>query len=746
MGNKKKQRRSNSTSIKKKTGAGHDHSSIKPSVINGLYLKSKSTLAQYSTTLEILLLIIIIASGIMFRMEDLSTWKQNRQRAFFMDEPIHTTFDAWFYLNLSKDIMDDTYQPVDEKRGIPDSPLRPSPPPLISVAAALIAKYTSTSLSWVGAVLPTILGPLLAIPIFLIGRFYGGPITGFTAAFIALLYPYYIHRSNIGRFDTDCMNVTWATSAIYLFLRFGICKNLKKYLYFLLGIVVYILFLWWWDQTPAVVGAITFPPLVIALLFYYRAPKKELIIFISFLAAAVLIFLTIAGFDMPVKAAKSILSQFKYISKQSFDAFPNIGITISEQTKPSLEMILAYTTHNLFAFIFSLSGIICLFVKKTKEGLFLTSLIILSILAFTYANRFIIFLIPILAIGTGYSIKTLWDFRKNFAPLYLICPIIFILLVYPLLKANAAYTQWPKENGITVEAMDYVKNNTPENSILWAWWDHGYAITYWARRGTINDGSIHGGERTVYTAIPYSTNSYRLSANFMQFYVNRGINGIRLFYKYAGGSEEGLKILKKILDAGPEEARNIIDNLNLKSSPEFNGTEDWLVFFFPEKNKPVYFLVDNLLTKICYWWYWFGTWDVKTQDGIHPSYNLYYNIKSSGNMLHNNTGLKVDSNNGQLYTGNDRTYPLTHILRRTKTQVEKKEFNSTSKLGFEYVESSRYGAVMDTDMSESVFNKLFIRHNYPREYFKPLRLRAPYYQVWEVTGDTYRKNPGEKPE
>jgi len=162
---------------------------------------------------------------------------------------------AWFYLSLSKDIIDDTYHKIDEKRGIPDSPVRPSPPPLISVAAALIAKYTSMSLSWVGAVLPAVLGPLLAIPLFFIGRFYGGPITGFTAAFIALIYPYYIHRSNVGRFDTDCMNVTWVCSAVYLFLRFGVCQSLKRYLYFLSGIIVFFLFLWWWDQTPAVVAA-----------------------------------------------------------------------------------------------------------------------------------------------------------------------------------------------------------------------------------------------------------------------------------------------------------------------------------------------------------------------------------------------------------------------------------------------------------------------------------------------------------
>ena len=739
MGNKKKQRLKNS-STKTTPDSSEYIPSIKTSTFKDFESSIHTKLSPYKKYLEIIFLVLIIVSGIMFRLDDLNTWKQNRQRAFFNNEPIHTTFDAWFYLSLSKDILEKSYHKIDEKRGIPKSPERPSPPPLISVAAALIAKYTNISLSWVGALLPAILGPLLAIPIFLTGRFFGGPITGLTAALISLLYPYYIHRSNIGRFDTDCMNVIFATSAVYLFLRFGICQNFKRYIYFLFGLIVFILFLWWWDQTPAVVGAITFPPLIIALIFYYRAPKKELITFYSILAIGIVLIVAFTGIDMPLKAFKSIISQFRYISKQTFNEFPNIGITISEQSKPSLEMIVSYTSVNVLSFIFSVSGIILLFIKKTKESLFLVSLIILSILSVTYANRFIIFLIPLLAIGTGYSILTLWSFRKKFIALYLLCPVIFILMLLPLYTANSSYTQWPKENGITVEAMDYVKNNTPDDSILWAWWDHGYAITYWARRATINDGSIHGGERTVYNAIPYATDSYRLSANFMHFYVTHGKDGIRKFYDAVGNSSKGLKKLKEILDAGPANAREIIDSLNLNTSSELESTEDWLEFFFPENTRPVYILVDSLLTKIAYWWFWFGTWDIDKQEGIHPSFNLYYNIKRSNNIISNNSGLKIDSQNGILYSRDIGRYQLSHISQITNNKLNKKEFDINSRLGFEYIESYRFGALCDNNISESVFNKLFIRHSYQKDYFKPIRLRAPYYQIWEVTGDTYKRS------
>jgi len=188
VGNKKKQRLKNS-STKTTPDSSEYIPSIKTSTFKDFESSIHTKLSPYKKYLEIIFLVLIIVSGIMFRLDDLNTWKQNRQRAFFNNEPIHTTFDAWFYLSLSKDILEKSYHKIDEKRGIPKSPERPSPPPLISVAAALIAKYTNISLSWVGALLPAILGPLLAIPIFLIGRFFGGPITGLTAALICLSIP-----------------------------------------------------------------------------------------------------------------------------------------------------------------------------------------------------------------------------------------------------------------------------------------------------------------------------------------------------------------------------------------------------------------------------------------------------------------------------------------------------------------------------------------------------------------------------
>lgn len=679
----------------------------------------------------------IILFGASLRLDDLKDWKQLESRSFFNKQPLHTTFDAWFYLTLARDLLHGTYTPVDQWRGVPDSPPRPSPPPLISVIAAIIAKATTFSLSWIGAILPVLLGPLIAVPLYFLGRSYGGVWVGLVAALCSVCYPFYIYRSNIGRFDTDCLNVTFALWITYLCQRFAIDKTRKRYAYCVCTALVSGLFLWWWDQTPAAVAAITMTPMAIALLFFYRPPRREALIFYGILTAGAAAGLAAVGIHAPLAVVQDIWEHFLYISKDETSLFPNIGLTISEQSRASLDMVVSYTTGNVLIFCFALAGIITLFYRHLKQGAFLIVFIILSVFTFTYANRFLIFMIPLLALGTGMMLSVLWHLGRRFYPLYGICPLLVILFLVPMYQQNRSYTQWPKEFAPTVAGMDIARQKTPQDAVVWAWWDHGYALNYYAQRATVNDGSIHNGERTVYTAIPLAADSYQLSANFICFYVIRGIKGLKEFYGAANNSPSaGLRLVKEILAAGPKEARAIIERAQLNPTNTCKTTEDWLRFFFPANRRPVYLFLDNLLTKITYWWYWFGTWDIESQEGQHPFYAPYYNIHIRNDGITGSDGLKIDTTTGEAFL-EDRKIMLSYIGIRQRETLRPFSFGSSGRYRFEMVEQAGFGAIMDKDIAESVFNKLFIRLIFPDKYFRPIDIRMPHYQLWEVQGDIY---------
>ncbi|MFC1591140.1 STT3 domain-containing protein [Thermodesulfobacteriota bacterium] len=694
-----------------------------------------AVLRRNSRLLEIIIVIAIIASGIALRIEDLGQWRKYEQRAFFDSQPLHTTFDAWFYLSLAQDLVDGTYAKIDERRGVPECPRRPSPPPLISVLAAATVKATGYSMSWVGALLPAVLGPLLAIPLYLLGRLYGGPITGLFAALISLFYPFYIHRSNLGRFDTDCMIITFTAAATYLFFLFGTSTTWKRYCCFAGGLLTYGLFLWWWDQAPSAVTAICALPLLVALVVYYRPTLREGIIFYGLLAGAGAVYVALKGTDVPVRMAQALWLKFLYISKDASGEFPNIGDTISEQSRPSFELILAYTTKNILGFIFAAAGLLALFWFHFRKALFLISLISLSVASF-FANRFLLFLIPVLALGSGFALHMLWEQLRRFKPLgSIVCPVVAILLIWPLYSSNKEFIQWPKESGAIVAGMDVARKQTPPDAVVWAWWDHGYALTYYARRATVNDGSIHSGERTVYTAIPFATDSFRMAANFMQFYVIRGMSGMQQIYRAAGDKSRGLELAKNILAAGPEDGRLLIRKAGLAPSANLKTEDDWLRFLFPAEKRPVYLFLDRLLTKIVGWWFYFGDWNIASQSGTKPIFRPYYSVRNQGNRLVGSDGLNIDLDKGLLVMGK-RAAMLSGTAVRKARRLQKQEYPQKG-YRFEWFEQARFGALMDERVAETVFNKLFVRHIYPKKYFAPVQLSSPIFQLWEVHGDSF---------
>jgi len=693
-----------------------------------------AVLSGHRVLIESIVIAVIIVLGILIRLEDIRAWRTYAGSTFYENKPLHTTFDAYFYLSLAKDIVDGTYAPVDEKRGVPDSPPRPTPPPLLSAITAVIAKITPWHLSWIAAVLPAIFGPLIVLPLYLFGRALAGPVCGTVSSLMAVLYPFYVYRSNLGRFDTDCLNITFALGAAYLFLRFGTGTTLWRYAWAAAGFVLYGFFLWWWDQSPSAVTAITVLPFIVALALYYRPGRREALVFGSLLAAAVVCLLAIKGPGAVFLIFKKIFLEYLYISKDASGDFPNIGVTISEQTRPSFESVVSYTSVNVLSFLVSVAGIGLMVWMCPRQTLMLGSLIVLSILAFTYANRFLLFFIPVIALGAGFMVSWLWGLRQRFVALYLIVPLLCVGMTLPLISENLQSVQWPKEPASIVAGMDAAHKKTPPDAVIWAWWDHGYALTYFARRATVNDGSIHSGERTVYTAIPYATDSFRYAANFMHFYVVRGIPGIQKLCNAAGSRAAGMQLIHDVLSAGPEAASDIIKKAQLKPTQGNDSVSAWLAFFFPRERRPVYLFLDSLLPKITYWWYWFGTWDVEKREGAHPFFSWHSPVTLSGNRVFSPDGLSLDIETGELQLGN-QSASVAGMTIRDREKLREKNYYTGGSYRLEMFEPGRCAALMEKAIAESIFTKLYLRHTPDQRYFKPVALNAPAYQLWEVVGD-----------
>jgi hypothetical protein len=236
-----------------------------------------------------------------------------------------------------------------------------------------------------------------------------------------------------------------------------------------------------------------------------------------------------------------------------------------------------------------------------------------------------------------------------------------------------------------------------------------------------------------------ATHSERLAANFMHFWVARGMQGMGKIYGAMGGDQEkGLAFVKRILLSGPDQARSIIEETQLFPVPELGSTEDWLEFFFPSNPRPVFLFLDDLLTRTSYWWYWFGTWNIQRGDGIHADYTLFADMyEDSGRLRAGRGGIDIDTRTGNATIGN-QVVPLQELTLWDGEKSQIRRYNQQSGVVFELSAPTRLGVLMHKDMALSVFNKLYLRQTFAREYFRPVLLNAPSYQLWEVRGDSWK--------
>ena len=162
--------------------------------------------------------------------------------------------------------------------------------------------------------------------------------------------------------------------------------------------------------------------------------------------------------------------------------------------------------------VFGLIGIWFLFSKKTNIKIDVRIFaLITSILAIYISSTFIrlelyasIALIILGSIGLAILFKKIMG-SNIFSPTkILFCAVILALFLTPMaVPEGKSWSDWADfpptilhggsyyllSNSDWPDAMDWLKNNTPEDSIIASWWDYGYWITTLSERTTIVDNA-----------------------------------------------------------------------------------------------------------------------------------------------------------------------------------------------------------------------------------------------------------------
>ncbi len=711
-----------------------------------LLRRVESSLARHQPWWILMIMFLILALGLLVRLEDLRSWRRTPGRAFISGEILLTSRDGYRYLAMAREMSRGRYARVDDMRGVPDGVRRPYPPPLLSLLATALSSLSGASLNWIGALTPAFLGVLLAGPLFGLGRIYGGAAMGLGAALLGLLSPAYALRSGLGFFDHDCLIVTLASATAFFSLRLGLEKRRRRYGWAGAGVAAYVLLLWSWDEAPLAASAVALLPLFLSLAFFYRPPWKEGLIFAAGLSLCLALILTWQAEHSPVSLIGALKGQLTYISKARLASEPNVGLSVAELQRPTFSQIIHAATGHVLTFALSWLGLALCWRRHGKKCLVLLALLGLAGMGLM-AKRFLIFSAPLTALGLGFLIAEVWSWKKRLAPAAAAAPLLALALAYPTLSRDIAHTAWPPLPAQVAAGLEAASKKTPAEAVIWAWWDTGFAINYFARRGSVNDGSgqVQTGLRTVFNGLPLAVSDEKLAANFMQFFVARGMKGLQGLFEALGNDRAvGVSLAKKVLSAGPAKAEAILASAGLKGLDPPAEAGSWLNFFFPLNPRPVYLFLDVNLAPTAFWWHWLATWDLAAKRGVHALYQPYVGLSIEATRITDNQGMEVDLTTGLLRQGR-KLMPLKRVSIREKKRWRSKGFDHQRGTVFEVFGPARLGVLMDAGVAGSVFNKLFLRHRPETNHFKPVFLNSPWCQLWEVQADRPAHQPPSSP-
>jgi len=188
--------------------------------------------------------------------------------------------------------------------------------------------------------------------------------------------------------------------------------------------------------------------------------------------------------------------------------------------------------------------------------------------------------------------------------------LLCIGMIIPPLSAVVPFTTAPTFNNGWKAGLDWIKETTPNNSVITCWWDNGHIYTYEARRMVTFDGGSQNSPRAYWVGRAFATSNENLSIGIIRMLATSGDEaferGSVLMNFTHNNVSMVVKILNEILPVDRSEAYNILTKKYGLSDREaklvLNATH-------PEHPNPDYLITYNRMTDIAPVWSMFGFWN-----------------------------------------------------------------------------------------------------------------------------------------
>lgn len=365
---------------------------------------------------------------------------------------------------------------------------------------------------WVAFVkfLPAFYGALIVVAMFFLGKEMYGRKAGIAMAFFAAIVPSFVYRTMAGFFEEDSLGFLWLVIGFYFlvkalknpsFDRKGIINAVVAGIFF--GIMA-----WTWEMfllVPLVLFAYFFWTVII--MWFKKEDKRVVFDFVKLFVIAMLIFSALAT---AVHQTGWLDRTFSYVKNYIPVTPENIerahsrgeGIlaqTVGEESTGKEffgEKYNALIILPLVAFFLIPYRILRKRNDRISLIIFFWAIIAFymawSKLKFTY-----VFGLPIAACG-GVIFAEMFDLikeRTKFEKQFVTAAMGFMMLIG--IGAGTFFVSTKPPNIVNtpgwLDALLWLKDNTPEDAKMFNWWDEGHWIAFVAERGVITDNrNLHG--------------------------------------------------------------------------------------------------------------------------------------------------------------------------------------------------------------------------------------------------------------
>lgn len=233
----------------------------------------------------------------------------------------------------------------------------------------------------------------------------------------------------------------------------------------------------------------------------------------------------------------------------------------------------------------------------------------------------VIVLFVILGYISIYGIKQKKTATSSSVPLkkWIAIALVVIALVSPTVCGayQTSNNVLPGTSDAMWNALEWIDQNTPEDTVVTSWWDFGYLFEVAADRQVTFDGGSQSGERAYWLGKAMTTDNLELSAGIFRMLDTTGDKAVEQLNNYTGDSGKTTTMLCEILPLTAADAKKtLVDKYDLTGAQ----ADSVVKYTHPANPRPVIFVASSDMLQKAGWWSYFGSWDFKNQSSVNYQY------------------------------------------------------------------------------------------------------------------------------